>query len=257
MTRKALGSLRRRTSATIMTYMNSPFEDELAGESFEAVYANMNPAIQGALDGFRELAEMFGAGPQDTAQAVTTNLERAQRDGEVAVVSLLAGMDAIFKGYRVSFASVETSLNAQIGAISAAWDRYGHNGAWVQPARRKVSGSGAPEVLIDASDPRLISDGERITADATISAIGKALTVATNLANTSHSMFGELIANMLPVGELMDSIDIAAVDHAKAFADLHKTLAAGIEELTGSIENSVDIYQQASQWQAPTVTIAN
>ncbi|WP_457062983.1 hypothetical protein [Mycobacteroides abscessus] len=235
--------------------MNNPFGDDLAGEQFATVFANLNPVIQGALGGFRELAEMFGSGPQATAQAVTTNLERAQGDGEVAVVSLLTGMDAIFKGYRASFASVESSLNAQIGAISAAWDRYGHTGAWVQPARRKISGSDAPEVLIVVSDPRLISDGERITPDATVSAIGKALTVSTNLASTSHQMFGTLVANVLPVGELMDAVDIAAVDHAKAFADLHKSLAANVQQVIDVIVSSIDAYQQTGRWNAPTVTI--
>ncbi|ORA22087.1 hypothetical protein XW60_04450 [Mycobacteroides abscessus subsp. bolletii] len=237
--------------------LNNPFGDDLAEEPFESVFASLNPVVRGALDGFRELAEMFGAGPRATAQAVATNLEHARSDGEVAITSLLAGADAIFEGCSASFASVGTGLNAQIEAIESAWDAYGHNGYWKQPVRRTVSCSRALEVLIGISDPRSIAGQERITLDSTRSAICQAITIATSLASTSHNMFGELLANMLPVGELMDSVDVAAVDHAKAFADLHKTLAAGMQKLADAVGNSVDAYRQTGLWRAPTVTIAN
>ncbi|WP_255772351.1 hypothetical protein [Mycobacteroides abscessus] len=235
--------------------MNNPFGNDLASEPFETVFANLNPAIQGALDGFRELAEMFSAGPRTTAQAVATNLKRAQGESEVAVASLLAGVDAIFRGYRTSFMSVGDSLNKQIGAISAAWETYGRTSSWIQPASREVSCSGAPEVLISTSDPRPMAYGGRATADVTESAIDKAVTIATNLANTSHHMFGGLVANALPTGELMDAIDVAAVDHAKTFAELHKSLAANVQQVIDVIVSSVDAYQQTGRWNAPTVTI--
>lgn len=247
--------LKKAEYAEMTTHMNNPFGENLASEPFETVFANLNPVIQGALDGFRELAEMFGAGPRATAQAVATNLEHNQGVGEVAVTSLLAGIDAIFKSYRASFLPVGASLNTQIDAIEAAWVMYGHTGRWLQPVSRKVSGSDAPGVLIRTCDPRSMSYGECITAEATESAIGKAITISTNLASTSHHVFGGLVANVLPVGELMDAIDVAAVDHARAFADLHKTLAASVHEFTNTIETSLAAYRQTGQWDSPTVTI--
>ncbi|AKC37862.1 hypothetical protein [Mycobacteroides chelonae] len=233
--------------------MSNPFGENLAAEPFETVFANLNPAIQGALDGFRELARMFEAGPQATAEAVATNLQCARGEGDVAVASLMAGLDAIFRGYRASFTPLGDSLNRQIKAISAAWETYGRSGRWIQPTSREVPRSGALEVLISTSDPSPMADGQHVTAETIESAIHKATTIARNLAGTSHHMFGGLVANALPVGELMDAIDIAAVDHAKAFADLHKSLAMNIQKFTNAIENSVNVYWQTDRWDAPTV----
>ncbi|BAX96083.1 hypothetical protein MSTE_00748 [Mycobacteroides stephanolepidis] len=236
--------------------MSNPFGDDLANEPFEVVFANLNPSIQSALDGFRQLAGMFGAGPQATADAVKTNLERAQGENEVAVASLLAGVAGIFDSYGTCFISVGDSLNAQIRVISDAWDRYGHTGSWTQPARRPVSGTDAPDVVTSTCEPRALTDDEHISATATESTIDKVRTIATNLASTSHHMFGGLVANGLPVGELMDAIDIAAVDHAKAFADLHKSLAKNVQEFSSAVENGVDTYQHTDRWSGPTVSIS-
>ncbi len=197
---------------------------------------------------------MLEVGPRATGQAVKDYLERSRDDGEVAVTALLAGMDSMFGTYQASFISVGSGLHAQVDAISAAWAEYGDTGRWTQPARRSVSDS-VPDMSAYTSTPGVLSHGEQISTEATASAIRNVATLSSNLENSGHTVFGELIAQVLPVGELMDAIDTAAVDHARAFADLHKALAAGIRGLTDIVETSVNTFRHTGQWNAPAVTI--
>lgn len=237
--------------------MGEPFGDDLAGESRESIFVNLNPVVGVALDAFREFADMLKVGPRATGHAVKDYLERARDDGEVAVTALLAGMDSMFRTYEASFISVGSGLHAQVDAISAAWAEYGDTGRWTQPGRRSVS-EALPEICVHTSAVAdVLRHGEQISTEATASAISNVATLSSNLANAGHTVFGELIAQVLPVGELMDAIDTAAVDHARAFADLHKALAAGIRGLTDIVETSVNTFRHTGQWNAPAVTIGS
>lgn len=231
--------------------MSYPFAEVPDDAPFDVVFEQLDPVVTTAHGRIRSLGDTISGGCEKTRQAMVEVLESAQH--EVAAASLLSGANTIILGYRAAMEPLGASLCVQVDAAHAAWRAYGASGCWESPSHTAPPLVDVSLARIQVEAPRVLTEGEYITEPYTEAVIDVTGQTATNIGQAGRDFFANALRAPIPSGELMDFVDTATAEHAKAFADLHADLAESLHDYIATAQNSYHKYRETGLWAKPTV----
>lgn len=233
--------------------VDDPFYGEFVGVPHTQAFANADRAVTLALTNVDALAVTISELTASTLQAVID--VRDQAPHEVAAHLLLAGTVTIMAAHRPSFKILGEHMSIAVSATASAWKRFGATGKWSTPPRLTLPATTKPTLAIELAPARALNADENINADYTDDVLDRVGQVGDSFANTAREAFTEFVRHELPVGELVDAIDVTVVEHTRIAADLTVALRHDLRQFANTIETSYRAHRGTGLWAAPLVTM--
>ncbi|MEU9809075.1 hypothetical protein [Mycobacterium sp. NPDC050853] len=93
-------------------------------------------------------------------------------------------------------------------------------------------------LAIELAPAQALYENENINADYRDDVLDRVRQVGNSFADTARETFTELVSHELPVGELVDAIEVTVVEHTRITTDLTVALRHDLHQFTNAIETS-------------------